>query len=149
MRVATATFLTITRCWARWPITAGPPKRTRYWSGSPAINRGSPAETAPNDGRGEPFLRIVGGRADIGPYELQSVAGLNLNVDTNIDENDGDYSEGDLSLREAIGLANGSTGAEHHHVRRSAFRRHDHRSAAATWRSPKHSRLTPGHFRKP
>ena len=33
-------------------------------------------------------------------------------VDTAIDENDGDYTAGDLSLREAIGLANGSIGAD-------------------------------------
>ena len=79
-------------------------------SGSPAIDRGSPAVMAPSDQRGEPFLRLVNGRADIGAYERQSVADLVLAVDTFIDENDGDYSEGDLSLREAIGLANGSVG---------------------------------------
>ena len=33
-------------------------------------------------------------------------------VDTLIDENDGDYSAGDVSLREAIEAANASAGAE-------------------------------------
>ena len=42
-------------------------------------------------------------RADIGAYEVQ---GLNLVVDTLDDESDGDYSLGDLSLREAIERSN-------------------------------------------
>ena len=33
-------------------------------------------------------------------------------VDTLVDENDGNYSAGDLSLREAIGLANSRIGAD-------------------------------------
>ena len=44
--------------------------------GSPAVDRGSPLVMTPHDGRGAPFLRIFNGRADIGAYELQSVAGL-------------------------------------------------------------------------
>ena len=79
-------------------------------AGSPAIDRGSPAVSTPLEQRGAPFIRIFNGRVDIGAYELQSVADLDLEVDTFIDENDGDYSEGDLSLREATGLANGSVG---------------------------------------
>src|SRR5262249_13516529 len=35
-----------------------------------------------------------------------------LVVDTAVDENDGNYAAGDLSLREAIGLANGSIGPD-------------------------------------
>ena len=50
-------------------------------------------------------------RIDIGAYERQTVPSLNLVVDTLVDESDGNYSAGDLSLREAIGLANGSVGA--------------------------------------
>lgn len=71
------------------------------------------------DQRGTPFNRIVDGpdlngtaTVDMGAYEFQSVADLSLVVDTNVDENDGDYSVGDLSLREAIGLANGSVGPD-------------------------------------
>ncbi|TWU24605.1 choice-of-anchor Q domain-containing protein [Bythopirellula polymerisocia] len=88
--------------------------------GSPAIDAGDP-DVGPSvflfDQRGAPFIRVVnnptipGFRVDIGAYERQFVAGLNLTVDTNVDENDGVYSAGNLSLREAVGLANGSIGA--------------------------------------
>ena len=87
-------------------------------SGSPAIDAGAASFPAdpPNDQRGAPFNRIVDGGVngaviDIGAYERQTIPGLNLIVDTTDDENDGDYSAGDLSLREAIGLANGSIGS--------------------------------------
>ncbi len=86
-------------------------------AGSPAINIGDPAaaagvgQTPSNDQRGAPFSRVAGGRIDVGAYERQTIAGLNLVVDMSADENDGDYSAGDLSLREAIGLANGSVSA--------------------------------------
>jgi hypothetical protein len=68
------------------------------------------------DQRGAPFTRVFdgdgvsGARIDIGAYERQMVPGLPFIVDTLVDESDGDYSSGDLSLREAIGLANGSSG---------------------------------------
>ena len=52
-------------------------------------------------------------------------------VDTLVDEDDGDYSAGDLSLREAIGLAHG--------IRR---RRDDHIRRLADWRA--RSSLTQG-----
>jgi CSLREA domain-containing protein len=58
-----------------------------------------------SDGNG-----VDGPRIDIGAYERQSLLGLNLVVDTLVDESDGNYSAGDLSLREAIGLANESAG---------------------------------------
>ena len=45
-------------------------------------------------------------RLDIGAYERQEFGDLNLIVDTLVDESDGDYSRFDLSLREAIELAN-------------------------------------------
>ena len=41
-----------------------------------------------------------GARIDVGAYERQSLAGLNLVVDTLIDEYDFNFSAGDLSLRE-------------------------------------------------
>ncbi|MCA9099762.1 MAG: hypothetical protein KDA63_01345, partial [Planctomycetales bacterium] len=69
------------------------------------------------DQRGDPFLRVVQGkqgggvRIDMGAYERQGIAGTNFVVDTAVDESDGDYSVGDLSLREALGLANGDVGA--------------------------------------
>jgi CSLREA domain-containing protein len=92
--------------------------------GSPAIDAGDPAAVAgtgglPNfDQRGEPFVRVADGDGnstsiiDIGAYERQTVAGLSLVVDTLADEVNGDYDAGDLSLREAIELANGNVGAD-------------------------------------
>ena len=82
--------------------------------GSPAINAGDLNAVAGQEGvplfdqRGESFGRIVGGRIDIGAFEYQTPTDLNLLVDTLSDESDGDYSRGDLSLREAIELANAS-----------------------------------------
>lgn len=83
---------------------------------SVAIDAGNPAAVAGIgtvplfDARGRaPFARVKDGdgtggpRIDIGAVEYQS---LHLVVDTLADEDDGDFSAGDLSLREAIGLAN-------------------------------------------
>jgi hypothetical protein len=58
-----------------------------------------------SDERGFPFVRISGGTVDIGAYEVQP---LNVVVDTAVDENDGNYGTGNLSLREAILLTNGN-----------------------------------------
>ena len=60
------------------------------------------------DQRGMGFPRQHG-TIDIGAFENQ---GLLLVVDTLVDENDGDISAGDLSLREAIGIANGFAGGD-------------------------------------
>jgi CSLREA domain-containing protein len=90
----------------------GPTLTHALLPGSPAINAGDLNAVAGQDGvpefdqRGEPFGRIVGGRIDIGAFEYQTPTDLNLLVDTLVDESDGDYSRGDLSLREAIELAN-------------------------------------------
>ncbi len=81
-------------------------------AGSPAINAGDlnaqagVGDVPLYDERGEPFGRVYGGRIDIGAFEYQQPSDLNLVVDTLVDESDGDYSRGDLSLREAIELAN-------------------------------------------
>ena len=48
----------------------------------------------------------MNGRIDIGALEFQEASDLNLLVDTLVDESDGNYERGDLSLREAIELAN-------------------------------------------
>ncbi|MEX0613470.1 MAG: choice-of-anchor Q domain-containing protein, partial [Pirellulales bacterium] len=90
----------------------GPTTTHALFPGSPAINRGDLNAVAGMDGvplydqRGEPFHRIVNGRIDIGAFEYQAPSDLNLLVDTLVDELDADYSRGDLSLREAIKLAN-------------------------------------------
>jgi hypothetical protein len=75
--------------------------------GSPALNAGLSAESF--DQRGFPFLRDNGDGVDMGALERQS---LTLWVDTTADEYDGDYSAGDLSLREAIALANIDAGPD-------------------------------------
>jgi hypothetical protein len=98
------------------PLTnnGGPTQTHALLVGSPAINVGDPTIT-PNpsdfDQRGGPFVRVAGGRIDAGAYERQTLAGLNLVVDSAADEYDGDFSAGHLSLREAVGLANGMFGA--------------------------------------
>ena len=80
--------------------------------GSPAINRGDlDAEAGVGgvplfDQRGDGFDRVFSSRIDIGAFEVQEYSDLNLLVDTLEDESDGDFSRFDLSLREAIELAN-------------------------------------------
>ena len=50
------------------------------------------------------------GEVDIGAVETVAPTDSFHIVDTPIDESDGDYGEGDLSLREAVELANASPG---------------------------------------
>jgi len=92
-------------------------------SDSPAIDAGDPAFVAnafspPLDfnQRGEsPFDRVIDGDndaaavVDMGAYERQEGV---LIVDIAADENDGDFTAGDLSLREAIELANDLPGLD-------------------------------------
>ena len=90
----------------------GPTQTHMLPGGSQAINAGDPAAVSPgSDQRGAPFTRVYGGRIDVGAYERQTVAGLSLVVDTLTDVIDGVYTMGELSLREALDLANGSLGA--------------------------------------
>ncbi|MEX0611481.1 MAG: right-handed parallel beta-helix repeat-containing protein [Pirellulales bacterium] len=104
------------------PLTdnGGPAQTHALLAGSPAIDMGDPAFTAPptEDQRGAPFVRVVvgdgsgGARIDIGAYERQTLVGPQaLVVDTIVDEWDGNFSAGDLSLREALALANHTVGA--------------------------------------
>ncbi len=69
---------------------------------SPAVDRGDSALATGAgltvDQRGE--ARIVGDAVDVGAYEVRR-----FRVDTLADEDDGDTSAGDLSLREAVGLS--------------------------------------------
>ena len=76
-------------------------------SSSPAIDAGNPnVSGAPfSDQRLSPFLRIVGAAIDMGSIESQPQT---LIVDTEMDEFDGDFSAGDLSLREALSLVGGA-----------------------------------------
>jgi hypothetical protein len=85
--------------------------------GSQAINAGNTGAMAGSGGipsfdqRGTPRTRVFGGRIDIGAVEFQSpVAPLSLVVDIATDEHDGNVSAGDLSLREALAIANSNFG---------------------------------------
>ena len=62
-----------------------------------------------HDQRGIPFVRDSNGFVDMGAHE-RHVFNDPIVVSTATDELDGDLSSGDLSLREAITLANGSPG---------------------------------------
>ena len=80
---------------------------------SPAIDAGDPTLLSgpATDQRGGAAMRIadggVGGAVvDMGAYEQQSASQLSTFVDLPTDEFDGDYSTGDVSLREAIAAAN-------------------------------------------
>ena len=95
----------------------GPTKTHALLPGSPAIDTGDPTFD-PNsfspplntDQRGGTFSRVQNGdflssaRVDIGAFEFPSFT--SLVVSTDFDESDGDFSAGDLSLREAILLSN-------------------------------------------
>ena len=83
--------------------------------GSPAIDAGSNPNDLEFDQRGEGFNRTVGNATDIGAFEVRADGGSgneDLIVSTLEDENDGDFSDGDLSLREAIAIANDTEGAD-------------------------------------
>lgn len=90
----------------------GPTKTHALLAGSPAINSGDLSAVAGANGvplydqRGEPYGRVFNGRIDIGAFEYQQASDLNLVVDTLSDESDGNHSHGNLSLREAVQLAN-------------------------------------------
>lgn len=79
-------------------------------SGSPAIDAGDSTVSESQDQRGVPFQRNDGGGVDIGAYETQRLASTTFEVTTL--EDIVDPSDGEVSLREAIGWARGSAGAE-------------------------------------
>lgn len=87
----------------------GPTQTMALLAGSPAIDTGVNLLGLTSDQRGAPFTRSFGAAVDIGAFEVQS---LSFVVDTATDEEDGNYNTGDLSLREAIGLANMNPGAD-------------------------------------
>ncbi|QDV15149.1 HYR domain protein [Rosistilla oblonga] len=89
---------------------------------NPAIDAGDNAlakDPAGNDlttdARGLPFVRIAGGGVDMGAYELQPLPVAPFVVTTHLDELDYSNNSGanpQVSLREAIALANDSPGAD-------------------------------------
>ena len=74
--------------------------------GSPALDAGSNPFGLDTDQRGDGFDRTIGNGTDIGAFEVQTIVDPNPDitpiVTTLNDENDGDLSVGDISLREAI-----------------------------------------------
>ena len=98
----------------------GPSPTHSFLAGSPAIDTGDPAFSPPptNDQRGTTFGRVAdgngigGARIDIGAYEQQNTTPVSFVVDTLVDEDDDNFAPGDLSLREAIALANTALGAD-------------------------------------
>ena len=87
----------------------GATKTFALLNGSPAIDAGRDPTNLSTDQRGLGFLRRVGVSPDIGAFEVQTGEdrgnSIRLIVSTIEDENDGNFSEGDLSLREAIAIA--------------------------------------------
>ena len=85
----------------------GPTKTHALLVGSAAIDAGDNQRVTESglvtDQRGGDYQRNYAGTVDIGAVEYHA---LNLVVDTLSDADDGDYSSGHLSLREAIKLAN-------------------------------------------
>ena len=93
----------------------GPTPTIALLDGSPAIDAGSNPNNLETDQRGDGFDRTVGEATDIGAFEVQEDGGetpTDLVVSILEDENDGDFSDGDLSLREAIALANEREGTD-------------------------------------
>ena len=85
----------------------GPTPTHSLRAASPAIDSGSSALSF--DQRSFPFVRSVGNAVDIGAFESQQ---LELLVDNSADVVDGDFTIGELSLREAIQLANANPGED-------------------------------------
>ena len=82
--------------------------------GSRVIDAGDPSivfNANQNDQRGVPFVRVFdseggGARIDMGAVEAQTLPASSFVVDSTSDIDDGDYSRGQFTLREAIHLAN-------------------------------------------
>jgi predicted outer membrane repeat protein len=87
----------------------GPTQTHRLLAGSPAVNAGT-ASGQSSDQRGAGFVRSSGGAVDIGAFEVQYPAVLL--VDNVGDADDGNFATGQLTLREAIALANARAGAD-------------------------------------
>ena len=109
----------------------GPTTTHALLAGSPAIDAGNPAFTPPPDfdQRGALHERVAdgdgagGARIDIGAYERQSLPPEFFVVDTLVDEEDGDYSAGDRSLREVIRLPEAARWRQNHHICRCTHER--------------------------
>ncbi|TWU51875.1 choice-of-anchor Q domain-containing protein [Rubripirellula reticaptiva] len=95
----------------------GPTQTHALSASSPAIDAGNPTiafNATEYDQRGLPFVRVfdgnasAGSRIDMGAFEFQTLP--TLVVDSLGDIDDDDYSAGELTLREAVYLANVAPG---------------------------------------
>ncbi len=77
-------------------------------TGSPAIDTGSNPAGLATDARGAPYARVAGAAADMGAYEVQTA----LMVTSAEDRLDATFDPADLTLRDAIAIANGLAGAD-------------------------------------
>ena len=97
----------------------GPTLTHALLEGSLAIDAGNPSidfDDNEFDQRGKPFFRVFdteggGARIDIGAFEVQTLPVLFV-INNTADFDDGDALNGQLTLREAIKLANQSFGAD-------------------------------------
>ncbi len=98
-------------------FNGGPTQTHALLAGSLAIDTGdntlavaSSSASLTVDQRGAPFARIVNTTVDMGAFERAPLPVASLLVDNPTDESDGDFSVGDVSLREAVELANANVG---------------------------------------
>jgi len=91
----------------------GPTLTHALLSGSPAIDAGRNPSMLDFDQRGEPYVRVLGGRIDIGAFEgTVELQPITLVVTTADDELDAQLDLNDLSLREAIEMVNRKPGPD-------------------------------------
>ncbi|MCA9055718.1 MAG: right-handed parallel beta-helix repeat-containing protein, partial [Planctomycetaceae bacterium] len=93
----------------------GPTRTHMLRPDSLAVDHGSNTianPVQPHDQRGSSFSRIVNGAVDMGAVERPDITGIPFEVDTLVDDFDGDFSDGDRSLREVISLANSVDGPQ-------------------------------------
>jgi hypothetical protein len=91
----------------------GPTLTHALLAGSPAIDAGNNAKIPAGITTDQSGLaRIVGGTVDIGAMEFVGSTPVSLVVDNSGDGVDGNYGPGQLTLREAVEIANGRTGAD-------------------------------------
>src|SRR5262249_6612463 len=88
----------------------GPTQTMALLPGSPAIDPGGNPLSLTSDQRGFPFARVVGGEADMGAFELQTV--LNLVVTSAADRLDTTFDPNNLTLRDALTEANTYAGPD-------------------------------------
>ncbi len=94
----------------------GPTQTHALLQVSRAIDAGANSVATANnltvDQRGTGFDRVRGDSVDIGAFEGTPHTPMTFTVSTSADESDGDFSDGDLSLREAIEQANANSGLD-------------------------------------